>query len=251
MPNASSTEPLTLPDEIVNAYRGGTLVVVVGPDASVATGLQSRCALAQALLHVARHRGRPEDACVAIEAQLAHDVPGALSALRKELDEPTMRAHVEHAFDDRAFAPTALHHAVAALGEHVDRLITVNLDRLLDRALSPDWARLPEVTTQTRGQRRALFKLHGALSLVGTWKLTAGRQAELGASEAVRGLMGGLFHEQTLLLVGFAPHAAELDALLDLAGAPKDATDVAVAHVALVPDGIDEPRRVALADRGH
>src|SRR6185437_12194668 len=137
---------------------------------SEAAGLPSLDAVLGRLVERAKMR-RP-DAVQAIDelCALAAEprLPEAFSAARLLLG-PEYQGEIEKALGGSAPPIPAVVEAIAALAPKLSAVLTVNLDRLLDRAFRGEWPTFDRAVPDL-GQRRCfILKLHGTIERRATW----------------------------------------------------------------------------------
>jgi hypothetical protein len=234
--------PDPLLDELRDAYRGGELVLFVGPGLTIAAGLPDEAALARQAVARLRGRGAPDDQVAEIEELLARRGPrAALLAAREALGAADFDGMIEKALDlgDRPLPPLAL--AIAALLPGLRAVLGVGLDRTLDRALAGAWDVLARPTGDLLARRRYLLKLHGTLPERDTWIFARPRHsAALFDSPELAAVFQSLYQRSALLCVGWGP-----DDGLDACFAFARGRAVRAAHFAMLPWAKQRPAQAA------
>ncbi len=242
-------------DTLRQRYLSGHLVLFAGAGVAIAGGLPSWPALIRRVLDYARADSlAPETVKIldrAAELLVQNNLILALSELQRAMTMAGYGQAVSRALDDGPHAVPPLAQAIAALAPALQGIVTTNLDRFLERALTGAWPvyTLPQLDL---GQREhTILKLHGCRTDRNSWVLTRREyDALLHRRPELRDHMRGLYRFATLLFVGYGLHDPDLDDLLAefrtfAAGAPPQ-------HFALMPCGhVDEAsRRHLFAEAG-
>jgi hypothetical protein len=226
--------------ELREAYRGGGLVIVAGEQIPVSAGLPSRARLVELLADHACARGASLEELGEIGALLRGErIAEALAAARRALGAAEFGALVERALDDRDHEIPPLAQAIAAIAPCLRAILSVNLDHLLERALTGRWPAMARATADLAQRRGYLLKLHGTLWDRATWRLTQAEQEYARASEPwLQDVLGALSGTCTLLFVGGALAGDGLGRWLHLR---RDGDHQRPRHFMLSPAGAAAP----------
>jgi hypothetical protein len=190
--------------EIEEAYTGGRLVLVVGPALPAAAGLSSHGEVLKLLLDRARKSKAWEEAALGELAALVEKekLPEAFSAA-KGLLGPVYGDVIEKALGGGERPVPPLGRAVAALEPKLSAVLTVNVDRFLERAFAGEWPVFVQAPGDLGRRRRFILKLRGTIEQQASWVLT---QEELGremmADTRNEAAFSALFMGRCLLFAG-------------------------------------------------
>ena len=192
--------------EVASALALGNLVVVAGAGIAMEAGLPGPAQLIELLVRdMGRNGGKPAD-LRAIEAVLQREhFADALDRLAVQLGRHEFAHRVEAHLDDSLADVPKTARAIAELARSGLRgVVTLTLDRLLERAFGGAWPVLTASTGDLAQRRRFILKLRGTLHDRSTWTLTRSQreQRTRTATDASREPLAGLLTSRTLLFVG-------------------------------------------------
>ncbi len=186
------------------AYESGNLIVFAGAGVSAAAGLPTWKGLAQMLLERLRSNHAPAITLGEVEEALRRDqYVDALSAVKLALGPQEFGRVVEQAADDRGHGVPEIAQAIAALKPKLRAILTTNLDRFLERALSGDWESLTAPPGDLAQRRHYILKLHGTLLDRSSWVFSRDQYDHaMFASPQLQTAFGALYRSFPMLFVG-------------------------------------------------
>lgn len=230
--------------ELQRRFRADQLVLFVGAGVSQAAGLPSWSGLIVRVIEGAVAYGLEPSVGQALERarqKLAReDLIGALTTVAAALPGPMFVRLVQETLDDGAYEVPDVAVAVAELRDHLQAVITTNLDRLLERAFAGRW---PDILVPSLGlgQRKGyILKLHGTRLSSESWVLTRPQyEALIHARPTLQKFLESLYLQRTLLFVGYGLRDPDFELLLGwmrtFAGSEPPR------HFALMPEGSVDP----------
>jgi hypothetical protein len=194
-------------EELREAYQGGNLIVVVGPEISMAAGLPSLRTVAIRLFERARARGVSEDAIGEMVDLVRKDrVYEAIAAAWQALGSTEAAGVVEELLDDHRLPVPEVARTIAGLAPGLRAVLTTNMDSILERAFAGAWPALTSFPGNLAQRRRFILKLHGALLDRSTWFLGQGEKDPSFYSDPnTRAILTPLVLTCPLLFIGFDP----------------------------------------------
>jgi hypothetical protein len=235
--------------EIEHAATEGNLVLVVGPALPREAGLPSLPDLLGILVARARKSKPREKARIAELEKLieARRIAEAFSAA-KQLLGPVYGDMIEKELGDGERVLPPLARAVAVLAPRLSAMLTLNLDRLLERALAGAWPTFVQVPGDLAQRRGFILKLHGTVERQAGWILTREEHDRSMLGDARHdAVFSALFRARTLLFAGCDFDEPGLEAFLARTGALADGQ--LPRHFALVPEALMTPYRVESLER--
>ena len=237
--------------EVERAYAAGNLVLVMGAALPTAAGLPSQREILALMLQRARHSKVSEEEALSELAELIdqQSFPEAFSAAKRLLG-PVYGDVIERALGEQERAPPPLALAVAALAQGLRAVLTMNLDRLLERAFADAWPTFSRAPANLAQRRGFILKLQGTLEQRASWILTREEHARaMVADVRNEAVFSALFLARRLLFVGCDLDEPGLDAFLARMRAVAEGQ--APRHFALVPSARITPyRRESLEEAG-
>jgi hypothetical protein len=226
-------------EDLVRALSKRQLLVVVGSLVREAAGLLGPNGLVAKGLEggVFSDATRVDVRVLAAKGQHA----AALELIKTRLGPEFSRVFEPLLAGDRPTPPASLR-ALALLAGSLPRVLTTNLDNLVELALPGRWAPLAEATADLASRTEVVFKMLGDARHFTTWRFTQdGLKNATYLAPHYRTEVGALLRGHQLLFIGYRGDDELLEELLRLrAHAPNDLN--MPQWVALVPPGGLEKR---------